>query len=389
MKPLYFYLVVLHLFACRYGFAGGYDPGAHQTKMYFPMLKGKKIGLVVNQTSTIGGTHLVDSLLASGIAIKTIFAPEHGYRGLADAGEHVKNGKDDKTGIPLVSLYGSHVKPTKAQLQGIDVMVFDIQDVGVRFYTYLSSLHYVMEACAEQKIPLIVLDRPNPNGFYIDGPVLDLKYRSFVGLHPVPIVYGMTIGEYANMINGEGWLKNRVKCRLTVIKNGKYNRTDTDIQLPIKPSPNLPNKQAVYYYPSLCLFEGTIISVGRGTKKPFQMFGHPLMKTSHHFSFTPLPAPGAKEPLLMNQVCFGFDLTADTGSFRSPYPFSLQYLIYAYNYTPDSNFFLSNGFFEKLAGTAELRNQLAKGVAENEIRASWQAELAAFISTRSKYLLYK
>jgi uncharacterized protein YbbC (DUF1343 family) len=389
MRLLYFCFVVLHLMVCQYGFAGGYHPGAHQTKSYFPLLKGKRIGLVVNQTSTIGSTHLVDSLLATGISIKIIFAPEHGYRGMADAGEHVKNGKDDKTGIPLVSLYGNHVKPTKVQLQGIDMVVFDIQDVGVRFYTYLSTLHYVMEACAEQRIPLIVLDRPNPNGFYIDGPVMEPKYMSFVGLHPVPIVYGMTIGEYANMINGEGWLKNRVKCRLTVIKNGKYDRTDTDIQLPIKPSPNLPNKQAVYYYPSLCLFEGTIISVGRGTEKPFQLFGHPLMKTSNHFSYTPVSMPGAKEPLLKDQACFGFDLTEDTGSFRSLHHFNLQYLMYAFKNTADSSFFLSNGFFEKLAGTADLRKHIIRGTAEKEIRASWLPGLAPFYWIRKKYLLYK
>ena len=368
--------------------ANNYQSGANSTFEYIPILKGKKIGVVVNQTSTIGSIHLVDSLLKLGINIQIIFAPEHGYRGTADAGEHIENEKDPKTGISLISLYGANHKPNAAQLKGIDIVLFDIQDVGVRFYTYLSTLHYVMEACAENKIQLIVLDRPNPNGFYVDGPVMEKKYMSFVGLHPVPIVYGMTIGEYALMINGELWLKNKIICDLKVIKIMKYNRKNQCVKLPIKPSPNLPNSRSIYLYPSLGLFEGTVISVGRGTDLQFQIFGHPKMKPIHSFKFTPESKPGAKSPLLQGFLCNGVNLQQDTTCLNSTNHFNLRYLIYAYKETNDTSFFLKNGFFEKLAGTDALREQLIKDKSENFIRSTWKKGLEEFAKIRKKYLIY-
>lgn len=365
-----------------------YQPGANNTSEYIPILKGKKIGVVVNQTSTIGSIHLVDSLLKLGINIQIIFAPEHGYRGTADAGEHIKNEKDPKTGISLISLYGANHKPKAEQLKGLDIVLFDIQDVGVRFYTYLSTLHYVMEACAENKIKLIVLDRPNPNGFYVDGPVMEKKYMSFVGLHPVPIVYGMTIGEYALMINGERWLKNKIICDMKVIRNMKYNRKDKCIKLPIKPSPNLPNTRSIYLYPSLGLFEGTVISVGRGTDLQFQIFGHPKMKSIHGFKFTPEPKLGAKTPLLQGFMCNGVNLQQDSTCLNSSNHFNLRYLIYAYKETNDTGFFLENLFFEKLAGTSSIREQLIQGKSENYIRSTWRKGLEQFMRVRKKYLMY-
>ncbi len=364
--------------------------GAQNVAEYLPLLQGMKVGMVVNQTSVIGNKHLVDSLLKLGVEIKMIFAPEHGFRGEADAGEQIKDSKDGQTGIPVVSLYGKKKKPVKEDLVGIDVIVFDIQDVGARFYTYISSLHYVMESCAENGIPIIVLDRPNPNAHYIDGPILEKKYKSFIGMHPVPVVYGMTIGEYAQMINGEGWLENGIKAELTVIKNREYTH-NTYYNLPIKPSPNLPNIQSIFLYPSLCFFEGTKMSVGRGTKTQFQIIGHPKYSGSE-FSFTPIARPGAKYPKHENQECVGRNLTKLTkGELHELSRLDLSYLIDSYTNleNQDIPFFNDNNFFEKLAGTLELRTQIKAGKTEEEIRATWQDGLLAFEKVRRNYLLYK
>ncbi len=362
--------------------------GAQRTADYLPYLKNKKVGLVVNQTSVIGYTHLIDSLISLGVQIKTVFAPEHGFRGTADAGEHVDNGTDKKTGIPLISLYGDNKKPKPNQLKDLDIIVFDIQDVGVRFYTYISTLQYVMEACAENNKPLLVLDRPNPNGHYVDGPVLDTQFRSFVGMQQIPIVYGMTIGEYARLLNGEKWLAKRVVCKLTVISCKNYDHT-TFYTLPIKPSPNLPNMTAIYLYPSLCLFEGTDkISLGRGTDKPFQIYGSDLFSADMPYQFTPVSREGAKSPPLLNKFCYGYDLSElPLDSLRSQ-KFTLHYFLQAYNQMPDKNKFL-NSFFNKLMGSTAFPQQLEKGMSEKAIKASWQTKLNKFKLIRKKYLLYK
>lgn len=281
-------------------------PGSYQIELYRNLIQGKSVAVVANQTSMVGNTHLVDTLISLGLNIKVIFAPEHGFRNMADAGETIVNGKDPETGVPLISLYGTHFKPTPADLAGIDVVIFDIQDVGARFYTYISTLHYILEACAENHIKCIVLDRPNPNGFYFDGNMPDTAYKSFVGMHPVPVVHGMTIGEYAEMINGEGWLKAKVRCDLTIIKCMNYTHK-TYYEVPVKPSPNLPNQNSVYLYPSMCFFEGTNISLGRGTLYPFQVYGSPLLPDKG-FSFTPESVPGAKNPPLIGVKCYGIDL---------------------------------------------------------------------------------
>lgn len=363
--------------------------GAQNVAEYHPLLAGKKVGMVVNQTSVINGEHLIDSLLKLSVDIKMIFAPEHGFRGEADAGEQIKDSKDSKTGIPVVSLYGKKKKPTKEDLEGIEVMVFDIQDVGARFYTYISSLHYVMEACAENNIEVIVLDRPNPNGHFVDGPILEEKYKSFVGMHPVPVVYGMTIGEYAQMINGEGWLSNDAKAALTVIKNRNYDHT-TFYTLPIKPSPNLPNIQSILLYPSLCFFEGTTMSVGRGTDTQFQVVGHPDYSAGK-YKFTPKTGPGAKYPKHENKECNGYNLTQMTkGALHDMGRLDLSYLLNAHSnlHAQGISFFNDNNFFEKLAGTSNLRRQIMEGKSEDEIRATWSKDLAEFKTTRGKYLLY-
>jgi uncharacterized protein YbbC (DUF1343 family) len=360
--------------------------GAQQTALYFPLLEQKNIAVVANQTSLIGEMHLVDSLLKSGIAVKRVFSPEHGFRGTADAGELIDDTRDVKTGLPITSLYGNHKKPTATDLSGVELVVFDIQDVGVRFYTYISTLHYVMEACAENQLPLVVLDRPNPNGFYIDGPVLDTALRSFVGMHPIPLVHGMTLGEYALMINGEGWLKNALKCQLQVIPCKNYTHT-TRYELPVKPSPNLPNKQAVCMYPSLALFEGTLVSVGRGTDFPFQVFGHPALKGT--FEFTPQSKAGAKKPKLENELCRGWDLRkAACENTLNGSAFTLSYLIEAYGELQNQPAFF-NSFFAKLAGTRELQQQIENGWSEAEIRQSWEPALSQFQTIRSRYLLYE
>ena len=357
--------------------------GADNYEKYLPLLKGKKIGIVTNQTGILSDkTHLVDFLLEKKIAIQTIFAPEHGFRGTADAGEHVVDGKDPKTGLSIISLYGDNKKPKAAQLAGIDIMVFDLQDVGARFYTYISSLHYVMEACAENGIPLIILDRPNPNGSIVDGPLLEKEFTSFVGMHPIPLLHGMTIGEYAQMINGEKWLKDEVQCKLTVIPCVDYNRK-MQYSLLVKPSPNLPNDQSINLYASLCLFEGTNVSVGRGTETQFQIYGSPFLEKTN-FSFTPKPNFGAKDPLYNGKECFGEDLT----SYPKLNQLELKWLIKAYKNTSDKTKFF-NGFFTKLAGTKKLQQQIESGTSEEAIRKSWQKGLETFKKMRTKYLIYK
>ena len=353
--------------------------GADRTHDYFPILKDKTVGLIANQSSLIGKTHMVDTLLSVNIQVLKVFCPEHGFRGTADAGSYIEDGID-KTGLPIVSLYGKNKKPSNHQLEGIDILLFDIQDVGARFYTYISTLHYVMEAAAENNIYLIVLDRPNPNGHYIDGPVLDITYRSFVGMHPVPIIHGMTIGEYALMINGEQWLKDGVKCDLKVVPMSGYNKKIA-YDLPIKPSPNLPNSKAVNLYPSLCLFEGTSVSVGRGTDLPFQHYGAPYLKSNYFF--IPESKSGAKFPKYENQKCYGQDLR------HSPRlnKLDLSFLINAYNDCPNKEFFF-NDFFDKLAGSNVLRLSIIEGIKEDVIREEWKLKLDIFKEKREKYLLY-
>jgi uncharacterized protein YbbC (DUF1343 family) len=365
--------------------------GAEKINIYLPLLKGKNIAIVANQTSVIEKrekkkekrvfTHVVDSLLSLNIKIKKVFAPEHGFRGKADAGEIVKDGFDAKTGLQIVSLYGKNKKPSTIQLKGIDAVVFDIQDVGARFYTYISSLHYVMEACAEMGIPVIILDRPNPNAHYIDGPVLERAHSSFVGMHKVPVIYGMTIGEYGKMINGEKWLKNGIQCDLTVIPLENYTY-QTEYSLPIKPSPNLPNDKSINLYPSLCFFEGTNVSAGRGTAMQFQIYGSPFLE-KNTFSFTPQANEGANYPKYKNKRCFGEDLRTA----RNLNKLDLSYLIKAYQQNTTKEFF--NTFFTKLAGTEKLQKQIEKEVSEKEIRASWKKDLEAFKEVRNKYLIYK
>lgn len=360
-------------------------PGATDTVRYLPELKGKKIGVVAHQASLIYNSdvqkHLVDVLLEKKIEIKSVFAPEHGFRGTADAGEKIADGKDPQTQLQIISLYGKNRKPSAEQLLGVELMVFDLQDVGVRFFTYLSTLHYVMEACAEQNIPVLILDRPNPNSDYVDGPVLELKNSSFVGMHPVPIVYGMTIGEYAKMINGEGWLSNGVSCNLKVIPIQNYTHK-TNYELPVRPSPNLPNAQAVALYPSLCLLEPTAISVGRGTDQQFQIYGHPLLP-KNKFSFTPKPNFGSKNPKHNGLVCYGSDLT------QTPRPKKLEikWLLDAYTNFPEKSSFFLKGF-DRISGVENLRKQITKGISELEIRKSWKNDLQEFKKIRAKYLIY-
>jgi uncharacterized protein YbbC (DUF1343 family) len=366
---------------------GNLHVGADQVDQYLPFIVHKRVAVVANHTSTIGKIHLVDSLLHLNIKVKKIFCPEHGFRGEGDAGEIIKNQVDKKTGLQVVSLYGAHKKPTIKDLKGIDVIIFDMQDVGVRFYTYISTMHYVMEACAEQSITLIILDRPNPNGFYVDGPILDTTYHSFVGMHPVPLVHGMTIGEYAKMINGEKWLKKGVQCNIKVIACKNYDHKMM-YQLPIHPSPNLPNQTAVLLYPSLGLFEGTTISVGRGTDYPFQVFGHPSLPNTG-FSFIPVEKVGAsKFPPYKNQECHGFDLREySIKYFRDNPGINLEWIIFAYKMFNNKKTFFNN-FFINLAGTPELKGQIEQGLDSETIKKSWKKSLDAFKKVRKKYLLY-
>ncbi len=377
--------------------------GADNFNAYLPILKNKKVGIVTNQTGIVNyyktveiknntatrsdkgleriQLSIVDFLLYNKIDVQKIYAPEHGFRGTADAGELVKDGKDTQTGLPIISLYGNNKKPKPEQLKGIDVLVFDLQDVGARFYTYISSLHYIMEACAENNIPLLILDRPNPNGGIVDGPILEKENTSFIGMHPIPVLHGLTIGEYGKMINGEKWLKNGIQCELTVIPCLNYKR-EMFYALPVKPSPNLPNDQAINLYASLCFFEGTNVSLGRGTEKQFQIYGSPFLpKTT--FSFTPKPNFGAKDPLHNGKLCYGEDLSESPKVSK----LELKWLLKAYKETADkSKFFIP--FFTKLAGTKKLQQQIESGMSENEIRATWTKGLEDFKKIRKNYQIY-
>jgi len=386
--PVYLVLLVFQSFcACSQSQDARIIVGAEQTGAYFPLIKGKNIALVVNHTSLIGEIHLVDSLLRADFKVVKVFSPEHGFRGNADAGQEISDKIDLVTGLPIISLYGKNKKPQVADLADVDMVIIDIQDVGARFYTYISTMTYVMEACAENQIPVVILDRPNPNGFYVDGPVLEPAFKSFVGLHPVPIVHGMTVGEYAKMVNGEGWLENGVKCELSVIPVENYTHSDF-YELPVRPSPNLPNKNAVYLYPSLCLFEGTIVSVGRGTDFPFQVIGHPDFVTGSYL-FTPKSIPGvASKPKYEGVTCFGQNLTGFAENITNqPHQLSLFWLIEYYKILKDKGNFFDN-YFEKLAGTAQLRKQIEEGWSEDQIRETWQPGLEKFRQIRKKYLLY-
>lgn len=357
--------------------------GAAQPARYLPLLLGKQVGVIANHTSMVDTVHLVDYLLQKGINVKKTFAPEHGFRGTASAGEHVKSNTDSRTGLPIISLYGNKKKPSAADLEGIDILVFDIQDVGVRFYTYISTMTYCMEAAAENGLQFLVLDRPNPNGHYTDGPLLDMAHSSFVGLHPVPVVHGLTVAEYARMVNGELWLKNQVTVNLQWVTCLNYNH-QTPYMLPIAPSPNLPNQQAIYNYPTLCFFEGTNISVGRGTPYPFQVYGAPGLKNAY-FEFIPQSLPGAKNPPHAGEKCKGIDLRGtEEGRFNE---LQVNWWLSAYeNYQQSTPFF--NTFFVKLAGTIELANQIQTGKTAVQIRATWQQGLSDFQVLRSKYALY-
>jgi len=366
-------------------FAQGVVVGAMQTSSYLSMIEGKRIAVVANPGSICGRTHLVDTLIASGVNVVSVFAPEHGFRGEAEAGEKVKDGRDARTGVKVISLYGDHKKPVGADLDSIDRVVFDLQDVGARFYTYISTLQYVMEACARLSIPVIVLDRPNPHGHYIDGPVLKDEHRSFVGMQKVPVVHGMTVGEYAQMLNGEKWLEDSLQCELTIIRIEGWKRGDPYV-IPVPPSPNLPDMRSILLYPSLCFFEGTNVSLGRGTDFPFQVYGFPGNPMGD-FQFIPRSIPGkAKTPIYEGQVCKGRDLRNWVDQ-NTPDRLHLEWLIDAWrNYPKGDRFF--NSFFEKLAGTDQLRKQIESGMSDSEIRDSWKTGLAEFSKIRGKYLLY-
>ncbi|MDA9555042.1 DUF1343 domain-containing protein [Pelobium sp.] len=389
-------LLLLSLFALNCSFAQSQRKGisnqiltgADQTEKYIPLLKGKRVGLVINQTAEINGVSLVDSLKNLGINIKAIFGPEHGFRGDADAGEKVGNYVDAKTEFQVISLYGAKQAPSKEDLQDIDLMIFDIQDVGARFYTYTITLTKVMQACADNHVPLLILDRPNPNGNLIDGPILDEKFKSGVGMHPIPISHGLTIAEFAKMVNGEKWLKNGIQCDLRIVKLANYNHSKEYI-LPVKPSPNLPNNLSIYLYPSICLFEGTVISQGRGTYFPFQVLGHPLLKGKYDFTFTPKSISGmSKNPPLENQLCYGIDFRKmDIENLRNQKQLNIKLLIDLYQQYPDKDHFF-NAFFNKLAGNDVLMQQIKDGKSESEIRTSWKKGLDDYKLKRKKYLLY-
>ncbi len=364
------------------------ETGASQFSKYFPLIQNKRIAVVANQTSLVGNVHLVDTLLSLHCNVKKIFCPEHGFRGQVEAGGIVNSEKDTKTNLPIVSLYGSHKKPYKEDLQDVDVILFDLQDVGVRFYTYISTMHYMMEACAENDKLCIILDRPNPNGFYVDGPVLDTALKSFIGMHAVPIVHGMTIGEYAQMINGENWLQGGLHCNLSVIPVQGYTHKKYYI-LPVKPSPNLPNMNAVYLYPSICLFEGTPVSLGRGTEKPFQIIGVPTYTGTAPLTFTPMPIKGVSDnPPQKGKLCKGFDLTdyAFVWAFQEK-KINLDWLKLMYKNSNNDKFFTP--FFDKLAGNTLLKQQIKQNLSEKEIRQSWEPQLSRFKEIRKKYLLYE
>ena len=391
MKPknliLFLIVITISINACAKN-KNSILPGAYQTNIYFPMLKGKSIGVVANQTSMIGNVHLVDSLGKSGFNVKCVFAPEHGFRGEKGAGEHVRNSTDSATGIKIISLYGRNLKPDVKELEGIDVIIFDIQDVGVRFYTYISTLQYIMEACTDNNIQLIILDRPNPNGYYVDGPVLEKEFTSFVGMQQIPVVYGMTIGEYASMLDGEGWLKVKKgeKCKLTIIPIKNYQHVNK-YQLPVPPSPNLPDMDAVYLYPSICFFEGTRVSLGRGTEKPFRLIGYPTYP-KEEVSFTPDEIAGvAKDPPYEDTLVKGIDLSGKGIMVMEEKSIQLKWLIEMYISFPQKDKFFTN-FFDKLAGTTKLRKQIMSNKSETEIKESWKKDIQSFKLIRKKYLHY-
>ncbi|MEO6671247.1 MAG: DUF1343 domain-containing protein [Ferruginibacter sp.] len=406
MKPVLnsVVLICIAFCSCSYG-QNSVITGAERMPVYLPMLEGKAIAIFANQTSTVKGTHLIDTLLKRGVKVVKIFSPEHGFRGIADAGEHVNNSTDKKTGLPISSLYGDHKKPTIEDFKGVDVVIFDVQDVGTRFYTYISSLQYLLEACLEHHKPLLILDRPNPNGFYIDGPVLDMKFKSFVGMQQIPVVYGMTLGEYALMLAGENLLSpqankinaynvttqptNDTPFHVQVIKCKNYDH-NTKYVLPVNPSPNLREMQSIYLYPSTCFFEGTVLSEGRGTDKPFQIIGHPSLP-NNLYSFTPMPNEGAKNSKCFNQKCYGWNLSGSPDEIlkRSAGKIQIRYLLDAYKLFPKKDsFFLRNNYFNSLAGNDVLMNQVKNGVSEEAIRKSWEPGLNAFKAIRKKYLLY-
>lgn len=384
----------LFLTSITQGYAYDYTPvktGAENTEAYLPLLQGKRVGVMANHSSLIGQTHLIDSLVSLGIDVRMIFAPEHGFRGTADAGQTIDNQIDEKTGIPVLSVYGSTLCPPDSVMQQLDVTVFDIQDVGLRFYTYLSSLYYLMEACARNQVPLVVLDRPNPNGHMVSGPILDMKYQSFVGVIPVPVVHGMTLGELAIMINRRHWLPDSLQALVQVAPCLHYTH-HTPYSLPVKPSPNLPNNRAIWLYPALCPFEATCVSVGRGTSSPFQVYGHPKM-TASDFSFTPESMPGATQPPHKGTLCYGVDLrTLPPDNVVRSQGFTLTYVVDAFQQLraaglPESDFFLSN-FFEKLVGVAYIRPMILEGKSASQIEAVWAQELDQFKKERLTYLLY-
>ena len=391
------YILILLIFLSNNLFAAeGIKTGAEQTEKYLPLLNGKRIAVVANQTSVIGKTSLVDSLLSLQIKVVKIFGPEHGFRGTASAGAVVADSMDAKTGIAEISLYGKKSKPSKADLADVDLVIFDVQDVGARFYTYINLLAHIMEACAENGKELVLLDRPNPNGNCIDGPILDMKLKSGIGMFPIPITHGMTMGELAQMYNGEGWLANRQKCKITIIPVANYAH-NLDYVLPVAPSPNLNTQQSIWLYPSLCLFEGTIISQGRGTHSPFTVLGNPALKGKYSFSFTPVSIKGMSEtPLFQDKMCYGIDLREyDTKELRQSGKINLSWLIELYKAYPEKAKFFDQkqsnqiGNFDNLAGTSQLRKQIIAGKSEQEIRQSWEPGLSEFKKMREKYLLYK
>lgn len=369
--------------------------GAEQTEKYFSYLKGKRIGILANPTTIVGKRHLVDSLLSAGINVVKVFGPEHGFRGNASNGDEVKDEKDALTGLKIISLYGAKRKPSRKDLADVDIMIFDIQDVGCRFYTYINVLRDVMESCAENKKELLILDRPNPNGYLIDGPILNMELRSGIGQFPIPIAHGMTIAEFAQMINGQGWIPGKLKCKLKIIKVANYNH-DTPYTLPVKPSPNLNTQQSIMLYPSTCLFEGTILNHGRGTYFPFTIFGSPKLKGIYDFSFTPVSIPGMSEtPLHMNETCYGLDLrNYDVEQLRKTKRINIQWMIDLYNSYPEKEKFFDRsysnqiGSIDGLAGTSDFKKQIMQGKSAKEIQQSWEPGLAKYKNMRKKYLLY-
>ena len=389
--PLFLpFLFVLMLFQCpnvtakTSGLETPIVVGAERLSSYLPLLKNKRVALLINQTSLVYNKLLLDTLISSGVQVVKIFVPEHGFRGTADAGAHIKNDIDAQTGLPVISLYGKHKKPSAEQMKDIDVLLYDLQDVGVRFYTYISTLEYAMDACIDHKKELLILDRPNPNRHIIDGPVLDTSLRSFVGMQAVPVLYGLTVGEYAQMLVGEQWIKNAKALQYKVIPCLAYDQLAVRMKyiLPVPPSPNLKNSNAIRLYPGLCFFEGTLVSVGRGTDKPFEQWGHPDYQGKLNHTFTPKSTVGATKPLLENQICYGIKLD------KAPEDLDISQLLKAYQLSPQKDSFF-NSFFEKLAGTKVLRQQIIKGKSEAEIRASWQPGLEQFKKIRKKYLLYE